>query len=311
MSSKIKRFFFWLKEDSNVVWVYLWTKLGVFIPDQLYLRVLFRLRMGYWMSFRHPKRFAEKLQWLKLHDRQERFHSMVDKYDAKTVIKDLIGKEYAIPTLGVWNNINEIDYEGLPNSFILKATFDSGSYYICKNKKDLDKTEANKRLTKNWSQSFYSRRREWPYKGLQKRIIAEPLLAEPNELLEYKFFCFEGEPKWFQSCQDRNRELGGAILHFYNIDGSPLDIRDKMHGREIRKEEISAILPKNLDKMLEIARISSKGTHFLRVDFYEVGEQIYIGEFTFYEAAGFCEFEPDEWNIKMGNWIKLTTDKNA
>ena len=305
MINKIRRFIYWMKNDSNVVWVYLWTTIGIVLPDKLYLRVLFRLRMGYWMSFSRPKRFAEKLQWLKLYDRQERFHQMVDKYDVKSFIKKNIGEEYAVPTLGVWNCFEDINLEELPNSFILKATFDSGSYYICKDKNQFDKEQARRLLTRNWRHSYYTPRREWPYKGLKRRIIAEPLLAEPNELKEYKFFCYEGEPRWFQSCLDRNRDLGGAILNFFNMDGSPMAMRDKTHGRN----EITQVLPpKNLSKMIEFARVFAKGTHFLRVDIYEVKNHIYIGELTFYEAAGFCEFEPDEWNIKLGDWIKLPTD---
>ncbi len=308
MIQKINRLFYWMKNDSNVIWIYLWTNLGIILPDQLYLRVLFRLRMGYWMSFSHPKRFAEKLQWLKIHDRQERFHQMVDKYDVKQLIEKTIGKEYVVPCLGVWNCFEDINLDELPDSFILKATFDSGSYYICNDKKEFDKQKAYQLLTRNWKHSYFTPRREWPYKGLKRRIIAEPLLAAPNELMEYKFFCFEGEPKWFQSCLDRNRDLGGAILNFFHIDGSPMDIRDKTH---CRSETVQVAPPENLTKMIDIARIFAKGTHFLRVDFYEVKNHIYIGELTFYEAAGFCEFEPEEWNLKLGDWIKLPTDKQA
>lgn len=305
MANKINRFLYWIKKDPNVVWSFLLTRLGVFLPDKLYLRILFRIQLGYWMSFKHPKRFAEKLQWLKIYDRQERFHQMVDKYDVKQYIEYTIGKKYAVPTLAVWNRFKDINLNILPDSFILKATFDSGSYYICKDKNNFDWETAKRLLTRNWNRSYYAHRREWPYKGLQHRIIAEPLLAEPNELKEYKFFCFEGEPKWFQSCLDRNRELGGAILNFFNMDGSPMDIQDKLHNRDIK---LDVRPPLNLSKMAEIARSFAKGTHFLRVDMYEVNNHIYIGELTFYEDGGFCEFEPDKWNVIMGDWIKLPTD---
>ena len=299
---KIKRFFYWLANDPRALMIFIWMRYGKCIPDKLYLQVLFRLRLGYWMDMRNPKSFAEKLQWLKLHDRQERFHQMVDKYEAKKLIMDAFGAEYVIPTLAVWDSVDDIDINILPNQFILKPTFDSGSYFICKDKHSIDQELMRKKLTIHWNDGYYLPEREWPYKGLPRRIIAEPLIADPKLLIDYKFFCFEGEPRIFQTCEDRNPELGGAILKFYDVEGNVLNIEDKYHTREC----LAGIhIPKHLDIMLSIARHFAKGTHFLRMDFYEVNGKVYVGEFTLYENAGFCAFEPDKWDKQFGDWIKL------
>lgn len=305
MIYRIKRFFYWLVRDPHALIIYLWIHVAKCMPDALYLKVLFRIRQGYWMNLKSPKLFAEKQQWLKLHDHKDIYHQMVDKYEAKKLVETAFGAEYVIPTLGIWNNVDDIDINSLPEQFILKATFDSGSYCICKDKQSLDKELCRKRLTSHWKDGYYLQEREWQYKGLQRRIIAEPLIADPKDLKEFKFFCFEGEPKMYQTCLDRNPELGGAILKFYDIEGHVLDIRDKEHARE---SDETILIPNNLEMMLKIARHFAKDMHFLRVDFYEVHDKIYLGEFTLYENGGFCEFEPDEWNKRLGDWIKLPTD---
>lgn len=289
--------------------VYIYMKyllvMALVLPDKLYLKWRYKKLLGKKLNLKHPTLFQEKLHWLKLHDRKPIYHQMVDKYDAKDYITKHLGSEYAIPTLGVYNNIDEIDFDKLPNQFILKCTFDSGSYYICKDKSELDIKEAKKRLMVNWKHDYYIWSREWPYKGLKHRIIAEPLVAEPKELREYKFFCFNGIPKLYQSCYDRDRSLGGVILNMYDITGKKIDIKEVGFGRD---SDIEIPIPTNLQKMVEIAKIASKNTYFLRVDFYEVGNRIYCGEFTFYENGGWCWFNPERWNKDMGDWIKLPNE---
>lgn len=271
------------------------------LPDKQYL--IWR----HWHLFHtpihidHPKLFNEKLHWLKLNDRKEIYHTMVDKYDVKSFVAQKYSPKIVIPTLGVWNAFDDIDFSQLPDSFILKGTFDSGSYYICKNKDTFDQEKAKKSLTMNWNDNYYIWSREWPYNGLKHRIIAEPLLTTNKEdLWEFKFFCFEGEPRFYQSCLDR--EKAQASLRFYDINGNEMDIRDKYHIKNTDNREVH---PQNLKEMIDICKKFAKGTHFLRVDLYEIKGKIYFGEFTFYENGGWCEFLPKKYNKILGDWIQI------
>lgn len=275
--------------------------------DEIYLKIIYRLTFDTKLDLEHPKTFQEKLQWLKLNDRKPIYHTMVDKYEAKKFIVQHVkgGGDYTIPTIGLYNSFEEIDFDKLPHSFILKCTHDSGSYYIVKDKSKLNYNECKKHLYIHWNQDYYSFHKEWPYKGLKSRIIAEPLIAEPKELKEYKFFCFNGEPRIYQTCYDRDNNKGGAILNFYDLQGQLLDIHDKFHNRV---SDVKIPMPNNMDKMLELCKIFSNDTYFLRVDFYEVGNNLYCGEFTFYENAGWFVFSPEHWNRDLGDWIKLPTD---
>ena len=281
-------------------------KLAPYISnDRAYIRMKYRLNLKRKCDLDTPKVFQEKLQWIKLNDRKPIYHQMVDKIEAKKFIADKIGEEYVIPMLGMWERFEDIDFDALPDRFILKCSFDSGSYYICKDKSKLNKKEIKKHLLVNWKHDYYCYSREWPYKGLKHRILAEPLIADPKELKEYKFFCFNGIPKFYQSCLDRNNAIGGAILNFFDLQGNLLEVKDAEHSRE--SLEIAPI-PTNLDKMIKLSRVLSNETYFLRVDFYEVNGQIYVGEFTFFENGGFCYFIPEKYNNIWGDWIKLPID---
>lgn len=290
--------------------VYLYMKylliMALILPDKMYLKWKYKKHIGKKLNLDHPVLFQEKLHWLKLHDRKPIYHQMVDKFEAKKFIAEHIGEEYVIPTLGIWDKFEDIDFDKLPNQFILKCTFDSGSYYICKDKSRLNIAEVQKKLMLNWTQDYYIWSREWPYKGLKHRIIAEPLIAEPKELKEYKFFCFNGIPQLYQSCYDRDSSLGGAILNFYDITGKKIDMQDDGH---VRHSDVEIPIPNFLSKMIEIAKYVSKNTYFLRVDFFEVDNRVFCGEFTFYENGGWCWFKPEHWNKDMGDWIKLPYEK--
>lgn len=276
------------------------------MPDKLYQKLQFRVYMGYPLNLKSPKTFAEKLQWLKLYDRKPIYHQMVDKVDCKLLIISIIGGGYAIPTLGVYDSFEQINWDSLPQHFILKATHDSGSYYIVKDKNNLNKKECKEHLYIHWNKDYYKGNREWQYKGLKSRIIAEPLIANPKELREYKFFCFNGEPKIYQTCYDRDNSLGGAILNFYDINHKLLDIHDAGHTRQ---SDVVIPKPQQFEKMMELSRILAKDMCFLRVDFYEVGDSLYIGELTLHENAGYCPFKPDHWNYTLGEWLKLPIDE--
>lgn len=276
------------------------------LPDKAYLKMKFPLEMGYSLNLKSPKTFAEKLQWLKLNDRKPIYHKMVDKVEAKRLIDSIIGPGYTIPTIGVYGSFEEIDWDNLPQRFILKATHDSGSFYIVNDKNTIDIQECKKRLYVHWNDDYYRVNREWQYKGIKSRIIAEPLIADPKQLREYKFFCFNGEPKLFQTCSDRDYSQGGAFLHFYDMNCEKLDIHDKLHSRY---SEAQISKPEHLDLMVSFSRLLSKDTCFMRVDFYEVADILYLGELTLHENAGFCSFSPDIWNRTMGDWIKLPINK--
>ncbi len=256
-------------------------------------------------DLKEPKLFSEKLQWLKLYERKEIFHQMADKYDAKEYIASIVGKEYVIPTIGLWTRVEDIDLAQLPKQFVLKCTHDSGSYVICRDKDKLDWQAAQKKLRKFLKRDYYmDEHREWQYKGLVPRIIAEPYLAD--SLTDYKFFCFNGVPKIFQICRDRNNSLGGAIIDFFDIDGNYLEIRDT-HDNRCRNS--IAKLPTLLKEMVAFSKKLSKEASFMRVDFYEVDGKLYLGELTLHENAGLCEFAPDKYNRILGDWITLPEHK--
>lgn len=277
------------------------------LSDRVYISREYRIITGRKLNVKRPSLFCEKLQWLKLYDRKEIYHDMVDKVDAKKFIANVIGDEYNIPTIGVWDSFEEIDFDMLPEQFVLKGTFDSASYYICTDKSKIDKFEVKKRLYKNWNRDYYLYSREWPYKGLKKRIIAEPLLKDPDcpYLRDFKFYCFNGEPKIFYITSDK----GGTLptrQDFFDIEGNHLEIQDKHYTSN---PITTPALPKQMDLMVDLSRKLSKDTYHLRVDFYEIEGKVYCGELTFYEAGGYCEFVPEKYNKILGDWIKLPIDK--
>lgn len=276
------------------------------LPDEMYLKCRYRNIFNRRLNLKHPVLFNEKLHWLKLHDRKPIYHKMVDKFEAKEFIAEKVGAEYCIPTLGVYDSFEEIDFDALPNAFVLKGTFDSGSYYICKDKSQLDVQKAKKLLLQNWNYDYYIWSREWPYKGLKHRIIAEPLLIDDESpyLRDFKFYCFNGKPKIFYITSDKGGNLP-TRQDFFDLDGNHLDIEDKNYPNNPVKVPK---LPKNLNKMLEFCEIFAKDTYHLRVDFYEINGKLLCGEFTFYEAGGWCEFVPNKYNQILGDWIKLPID---
>ena len=233
---------------------------------------------------------------------------MVDKAESKKLIDKMLGECRTVPTLGVYDSFVQIDWAALPNQFILKATHDSGSYYIVNDKNFVDLNSAQKTLYVHWNKDYYYYGREWQYKGLKKRIIAEPLIAEPEKLREFKFFCFNGEPKFYQLCLDRNRDFGGSIVQFVSLDGKLLDIKESSYNS--RTTDNNNLTSLYIEKMISIATRLAENTFFLRVDFFDTGDQFYIGELTLHESSGFCELTPDRWNRVLGDWIKLPTDLN-
>lgn len=271
------------------------------IPDKIFLTLKYYKNLGKFPNWNNPVTFNEKLQWLKLYDRRPIYTQMVDKFEAKKYVANIIGEEYIIPTLGVWEKGEDINFDSLPNQFVLKTTHDSGSIVICKDKNVLDKKSAISTMNKSLKRNFYATTREWPYKNVKPRIIAEQYMVDESgiELKDYKFFCFNGEPKILKV--DFNRFVKHQA-NYYDLDWNLLPFIE--HGYPSDPNFIIK-KPNNLHKMIDIAQKLSQDIPFVRIDFYNINEDIYFGEITFYPYSGVKNFIPKEWNFKIGNLIKL------
>ena len=273
------------------------------MPDRMYLKLAYRMQMEIRLDLKNPQTFNEKLQWLKLNDRNRLYVKMVDKYEAKEYIASIVGKEFIIPTISIWKKADDIDPKELPNQFVLKCTHDSGSIVICKDKNTFNWEAAKRKLQKHMKKSMYWFGREWPYKNVQPRIIAEPFLEDSvtGELIDYKIHCFNGKAKLILVCSGRFKG-GGLTEDFFDTEWNHLNVRRPGHNNSI--EIIDR--PAKLSKMISIAEQLSKNNIFLRVDFYVVNQKLYIGELTFYPAAGFETFIPESFDTVMGSWMKLS-----
>ena len=280
-------------------------KFYYFVPDKIYLKKKFKIIFNRDLDLKDPKTYNEKIQWLKLYNRNPFYTTLVDKHEVKKYISDVLGDEYVIPTLGIWDRFDDIDFDSLPERFALKCTHDSGSYVICKSKKDLDISAAKKKIERSMKNNWYKVTREWPYKNVKKRIIAEQYLEDTKtaELRDYKFFCFDGEVKCLSIASNRqgDKEL---TFDFFDENFNWLDFR-----RGHPNAEVPPSKPVNFEKMKEIASKLSKGMPHVRVDLYEVDEKIYFGELTFYTYSGYHPFDPDIWDNTFGDWIKLPERK--
>ena len=277
--------------------------LNFLFPDKLYLTLLFRCKMGYWMDWKNPKTFNEKLNWLKLYDRKPIYTKIVDKYLVKDYVKEIIGDEYIIPTLGVWESPDHIDWDSLPQNFVLKTTHGGGNagVIICKDKSAIDVNRIKKQLFEAMKQNLYMTSREWPYKNVSKKIIAEKYLEDfvVNELRDYKFFCFNGEVKYLYVATGRGK-YEEPYFNFFDADYNILDFQ-QAHPRS----ENIPTKPMHYNEMKMIARKLSKGFTEVRIDLYEVNGKVYFGEMTLFHHGGFGLFNPKEWDYKFGEMIKL------
>lgn len=273
-----------------------------FISDELCIKMLYHLYFDKDINLDNPQTFNEKLQWLKLHDRKDIYSNMVDKYEAKLIVASKIGEEYIIPTLGIWNSFDEIEFDKLPDQFVLKCTHDSGNIFICENKDIFDYNIAKKKLSKGLKTNFFWAEREWPYKNVKPRIIAEKYMKDDKngEICDYKIFCFNGVPKLILVCKDRFSKMG-LSEDFFTDKWEHIDVRRPEH--RIASEPINK--PDNLEEMLNLAKILSKGVTFLRTDFYSINNNIYFGEMTFFPAGGFEPFEPKEYDSVFGQWLDI------
>ena len=277
------------------------TRLYNYIPDKWAVSIKYRNHFYKKLDLNNPQTFNEKLQWLKLYDRRPEYTRMVDKYLAKEYVAGIIGEEYIVPTLGVWKSFDEIDFDALPDQFVLKCNHGSGDAVICKGKNTLDIEAARKKLTDALSKDYYLVSREWPYKNVERLILAEQYLedTETRDARDYKFFCFDGKVRCFKVDLDR---FSGRHANWYDLEGKILPYgtqgAEPLYDREVK-------LPEKLDEMIELAERLSKGYPFMRVDFYYVNGKIYSGELTFYPASGLTPFTDMEWDRAMGRWLTL------
>ena len=298
-----------LKSDRSTFMAAIIQNFFGWLPDKTYLQLLYRFKMGHRLDLNHPKTFTEKIQWLKLYNRRPEYTLMVDKYAVKKYVADIIGEKYIIPTLGVWDKPEDIDWDALPNEFVLKTTHGGGSggVVICKDKKTFDRNKAILTLRDSMNSDIYRSLREWPYKGVKKRVLAEKYMAPKDmvnnpiyDLSDYKFFCFNGEPKYCQVIRDRHSK---ESIDFYDMNWRHQEF---VGLNPIASNGINPVpRPLLLDDMICICHKLSENMKFVRIDMYVIDNRIYFGEITFYPASGMGLFNPDKWNEELGNLISL------
>lgn len=304
---KLKTLFKTLKNKDSLLFAIV-VKLNFLFPDELYCRILYRLKIGKRLNLNNPVSFNEKLQWLKLYDRQPEYTKLVDKYEVKKHIEELIGKEYIIPTIGVWDKIEDIDWDVLPKQFVLKTTHGGGGtgVVVCTDKDSFDKEQAIRKLKKSLKIDIYKILREWPYKNIKKRIMAEQYIQDGSGegLKDYKFYSFRGTPRMMLLITER--EIGrSAKCDYYDMDFQHLPLKWAYPN----SDNPICDPPENFEKMKEIASVLSKNIPQVRVDLYNIKGHIYFGELTLYHGSGLRKFDPYDWDLKMGSWITLPDHK--
>ena len=271
--------------------------------DERYLKFTYRLMIGKKLNLNNPQTFNEKLQWLKIHDRNYQYTNLVDKIEAKKIVGKVIGEEYIIPTLEICNSFDEIDWEKLPNRFIIKCNHNSGGVIVVNDKKDLDKSSLRTHFNKLLKKNYYYNGREYPYKNIKPKIMIEENIQNANtkkQIDDYKLMCFNGKVKCSFVCSNRDSKEG-LCVNFYDEDWNPMPFE-----RHYPKNKQEFTKPKEYDKMVELAEKLSKNIPFVRVDFYVVNDKIYFGELTFYPGSGMEEFTPDEWDYILGTWLDIS-----
>lgn len=307
MLSKILKGFVILFTKPKIIGIILLGKFSFLFSDKQYLQMMYWLHLGRKLNLKNPKTFNEKLQWLKLYNHKPEYTIMVDKVKAKEYVAKLIGEEHIIPTLGVWDDPDDIDFDALPDQFVLKCNHNSGTgMCICRDKSKLDIEKVKAELRKGLKENYFMRWREWPYKNVPRKILAEKFMVDESgtELKDYKIFCFNGEPRYCQVISDRNTD---EKIDFYDMHWKRLvglvglgGLNDKVHN-----SEYAIPCPESFENMKQMASLLAKSIPFSRIDFYEINHQAYFGEITFFPATGFGNFNPREWNVKMGDMITL------
>ncbi len=272
------------------------------MKDETFLQLRYRAMMDRTPDLKNPRTYTEKIQWLKLHDRRPEYPPLADKSLVKEFVKNTIGEEYLIPTLVVWDKAEDIDFDILPDAFVLKCTHDSGGMLICRDKSRLDREQAIARMDTLLRKSFFSINREWVYKNITPRIIAEPYMEDSRtgELRDYKFFCFDGVPKLMFVASERQKPDTDTKFDFFDMDYNHLDLINGHPNAAVPPER-----PENFERMKILAAKLSRNIPHVRVDFYEVDGKVYFGELTFYHFSGSVPFQPESWDETIGSWLTL------
>lgn len=271
------------------------------LPDAVYLKLVYRARIGRPLNLNSPKGFNEKLQWLKLYDRNPLYTKLVDKAEVKPWVAERIGWEHVVPTLGVWDSFDDIDFGALPERFVLKCTHDSGGLAICRDLSTFDMAAARRKIERSLANNYFWSGREWPYKDVRPRIIAEEYLDPAGEqvgLTDYKVMCFGGQARCEFTCT--GRADGNLHVDFFDTEWNHMPFIRHYPNADVPPEA-----PERLKDMVAMAERLSEGMPFVRVDFYEVAGQYYFGEMTFYPGSGMEEFDPERWDEELGSWIEL------
>lgn len=307
MKRTIKDYFLNPKRTFLGLEYYMLTSLVDYLSDEVYLRLLFRNRMGYSLDLHNPCTYSEKIQWLKLESKKHpEYTEMVDKATAKEYVASIIGDKYIIPTYGIWESVEEIDWNILPNQFVVKSTGDSGGIVVCKDKSHLDISKAIIKLKNAGSRDYTKYNKEYPYKNVPHRYIAEKYMEDESgyELKDYKIFCFDGEPKFLFVATDRQKEGEDVKFDFFDLDWNHIPVKNgHKNSMNIIKK------PTNFEEMLDVSRKLSAGLPHVRVDLYNCNGKIYFGELTFFHFSGLTPFEPQEWDFKFGEYLKLPIEQ--
>ena len=278
------------------------------MSDKWFLKVCWKSMYGSDLNLKHPKTFNEKINWLKLHDRRPLYTTLVDKYRVKQWVTEKIGEKYVIPTLGVYKSVDEIDIKKLPDRFVLKCNHDSGNVVFCHDKSTFDLQMAKRNLEDSLQKDYYLRCREWPYKNVERCILAEEFITSASnnmhDIPDYKFFCFDGEVKGLYVATGRNNPFGEVRFDFFDADYNHLPFCQGHDNAKVIPQK-----PKNFDLMKEIAAKLSKDIPFVRVDLYDLIDRVYFGEMTMYHLGGMVAFKPAEWDMYWGKMLYLPDKK--
>lgn len=305
----INKFFFLLFRNPYRLLASVVVRFNWLLTDKVYLSLLYRCKVGKWICWHNPKTFSEKIQWLKVYAFKPEYSCYIDKYAVKAIVAKKIGQKYIIPSIGVWENVEDIDWESLPDQYVLKITDEGGSngVYICNDPDKFDRVAVAKNLSEimNKTKKKKDVHREHPYEGVPRKIIAEKYIeskssSETTDLTDYKFYCFNGIPHFCQIIRNRRTK---ETIDFYDMEWNHMPF---VGLNPLAKNGLNPVAkPKNLNEMIEVCKKLSKGFPFIRVDLYNVDGAVYFGELTFYPASGFGVFEPDEWNYLIGNLLNL------
>ena len=286
-----------ISKNPKYILAQIGNKIHIYSNDEFYLKAMYKYKFGKKLNLKKPRNFNEKLQWLKLYDRNQIYTNFVDKCLVKEYVTKTIGKEYIIPNIGIYKKYSDINFDSLPIKFVIKCNHDSHGLVMVDNKNEISKKKIKRKINKSLKRNYYYAGREWPYKNVNRMILIEKYMGE--NLNDYKIFCFNGTPKYILVCS--NRKGKNKNTDFYDIHWNLMPFSRANHNNSEQGIE----KPKELDKMLEIAKKLSNNIPFVRVDLYDINGKVYFGELTFYPSSGFEGFNPEFWDEKLGNLLNI------